>query len=138
MKRQRILGLGAAIGAFAAGVATFFLQPGRGAMRRAAVRRGGETLARRSANVSTLLGSGQRRGGGELEVVRGRIEDGLSAALGAEGLALRVSADDGSVTVRGEVSSLEQVGEASRIIERLQDGVDVANLVRLRRAPSRG
>jgi hypothetical protein len=138
MKRHRILGLGAGIGAFAAGIAAFLLQPGRGAVRRAAIRRGGETIARRSANVSTLIGSARRRGDGDLEAVRGRIEDGLIAALGSEGLALRVSVDDGTVTVRGEVSSLERIGEASRVIERLQEGVDVANLVRLRRAASRG
>jgi hypothetical protein len=137
MRRRRILGVGAGIGAFAAAVAAFFLQPGRGAVRRAAARRGGETLARRSANVATLIGSKQRGGGGELDVARGRIEDGLIAELGAEGLALRVSVDDGTVTVRGEVSSLERIAEASRVIEKLHGSVDVVNLVRLRKAPLR-
>lgn len=137
MKSRRILGLGAGIGAFAAGVAAFFLQPGRGAVRRAAVRRGGETLAQRGADVSTRFGSARRRGRGGLEATRGRIADGLADALGQEGLALRVSADDGTITVRGEVSSLERIGEASRVIEGLAGGVEVANLVRLRGTPPR-
>jgi osmotically-inducible protein OsmY len=137
MGRHRILGLGAGLGAFVAGVAAFFLQPGRGAVRRAAVRRGGETLARRSANVSTLVGSARRRSAGRLDAVRGGIEEGLIAALGAEGLALRVRVDEGTVTVRGEVSSLDLISEASRVIDSLEDGVEVINLVRLRQAPLR-
>ncbi len=132
MKRKGILGIGAGIGAAAAAVAAFFFQPGRGRARRQAVRRSGEAVARRSANVAALVGSSRRGSGGGVVELRSRIEDALIEALGGEGLALRVVVDDDTVTVRGEVATLHQISRASQAIERVRGDAEVVNLVRLR------
>jgi osmotically-inducible protein OsmY len=129
-KRLRILGLGA----IAAAAAAFFLQPKKGAERREAVRRGGERLVRQGASVTSLIGTGRRHQdrGAAIEL-RLRIEDALAEALGHDGFALRVTAgDDGTVTVRGEVGSLDQIRRASAAIERQSGGAEVVNLIRLR------
>ncbi len=132
MKRKGILGIGAGIGAAAAAVAAFFFQPGRGQARRQAVRRSGEAVARRSANVAALVGSPRRGSAGGGAELRSRIEDALIEALGGEGLALRVVVDDDTLAVRGEVATLDQISRASQAIERVRGDNEVVNLVRLR------
>ena len=135
MKRKRILGIGAGVSAAAATVAAFFLHPGKGRARRQAVRRSGEALARRSANVAALVGSSRRHPNGAPEL-RSRVEDALIQALGGDGLALRVVVDDDTVSVRGEVATLEQISRASQAIERVRGDAEVVNLVRLRTSPA--
>jgi hypothetical protein len=128
-KRLPLVGLGAV----AAGVAAFFLHPHKGRQRREAVRRGGENLVRQGASVTSLVGSRRRRGGGDTAEARQRIEDALLEALGADGFSLRVLAgDDDTITVRGEVESLDLIRRASEVIERARGGADVDNLIRLR------
>jgi osmotically-inducible protein OsmY len=134
MKRLHIVGIGAIAAAFAA----FFLHPRKGADRREAVRRGGGRLARRGAKVTSLVGTRRRRAGAAVAGVGARIEDALLEELGADGFSLRVIAgDDDTLTVRGEVGSLELIRRASEVIERARGGADVVNLIRLR-APSGG
>jgi osmotically-inducible protein OsmY len=43
-----------------------------------------------------------------------------------------IAGDDGTLTVRGEVGSLEQIRRASEVIERVRGGAEVVNLIRLR------
>ena len=127
MRRRGILGIGATVAAFAA----FFLHPHKGAGRRMAVRRGGGRLVRQGAGIAGRVG-GPRRQESRMAELRARIEDALRDALGPEGFSLRVVAgDDGTITVRGEVSSLELITAASRVIEGLRGDAEVANLVRL-------
>jgi len=128
MKRGRIVGLGAA----AAAAAAFFLHPRKGAGRRQAVRRGGERLMRRGATETTLMGTTGRRGRREASELRLQVEDALVEALGVAGAYLNVSAGKGSVTVRGEVASLDQISRVSDVLDRFQGRADVVNLVRLR------
>ena len=134
MKRLRIVGMGAV----AAAVAAFFLQPRKGAGRREAVRRGGKRLARRGPRVTALIGTRRHRTGTGLADVRERIQDALLEELGTDGFSLRVIAgDDDTLTVRGEVGSLDLIRRASEVIERARGGADVVNLIRLQ-APSGG
>jgi osmotically-inducible protein OsmY len=129
-----ILGLGAV----AAGVAAFFLHPRKGRERREAVRRGGERLAQRGAGVTALMGTRRRQEGGAAADLRARITAALREELGPDGLALQVTTGEGgSVTVRGEVGSLEQISRASEVIESLSGGAEIDNLIRLR-APAGG
>ncbi|MGP8161869.1 MAG: BON domain-containing protein [Candidatus Dormibacteria bacterium] len=131
-KRRRILRLGG-LGAVAAAVAAFFLHPRKGAGRRDAVRRGGGRLARRGAGVTALIGTRRRDQRGEAAELRARIAGALREELDPDGLALQVIAgDDGTVTVRGEVGSLEQIRHASEVIERARGDAEVVNLIRLR------
>ena len=59
-------------------------------------------------------------------------------ALGADGSALQVIIGDGrTITVRGEVGSLDQIRRASEVIEGVRGGAEVVNLIRLR-VPSTG
>ena len=135
MKRLRIVGMGA----IAAGVAAFFFHPRKGSDRREAVSRGGERLARGGASVTSLVGTRRRRAGGGLVDVRERIEDALLEELGADGFSLRVIAgDDGTLTVRGEVGSLDLIRRASEVIERARGGADVDNLIRLQTTSAGG
>lgn len=135
MKRLHIVGLSA----IAVGVAAFFFQPHKGADRREAVRRGGERMARRGANVTSLVGSRRNQPGRRLADVGERIQDALLEELGADGFSLRVIAgDDGTLTVRGEVGSLELIRRASEVIERSRGGADVVNLIRLQVASHGG
>lgn len=128
-KRVRIVG----VGAVAAAVAAFFLQPRKGAERREAVRRGGERLVREGSNVTSLVGTRRRRGGAAIAELRVAIADALLDDLGADGFGLRVIVDDdGTLTVRGEVGSLDLIRRASEVIERVRGGAEVVNLVRLR------
>ena len=128
MRRRGIVGISAAVAAFAA----FLLHPNKGAGRRLAMRRGGGHLVRKGAGVAGLVGSARRHPGRTIEL-RTRLEDALLEALGPDGYSLRVVAgDDGAITVRGEVRSLEQITDASRVIEGLRGEAEVANLVRLR------
>lgn len=130
MRRRGILGIGATVAAAAA----FFLHPHKGAGRRLAVKRGGGQLVRQGAGIAGRVG-GPRRQESRIAELRSRIEDALLEALGPDGFSLRVVAgDDGTITVRGEVRSLEQITAASRVIEGLRGDADVANLVRLRAA----
>ncbi|HYA00527.1 MAG TPA: BON domain-containing protein [Candidatus Binatia bacterium] len=129
MRRKSLLGVSAALAA----VAAFFFQPRKGAERREAVRRGGERLVHRGTGITSLVGS-RRRGDGGTAALRHHIEDGLIDALGADALAIRVTAAADTVTVRGEVASLEQISQVSAVIERLRGDADVVNLVRLRAA----
>jgi osmotically-inducible protein OsmY len=70
--------------------------------------------------------------------VRERIQDALLEELGTDGFSLRVIAgDDDTLTVRGEVGSLDLIRRASEVIERARGGADVVNLIRLQ-APSGG
>jgi osmotically-inducible protein OsmY len=128
MKRRSVIGLGA----LAAGLAAFFLHPHKGRARREAVRQGGERLARRGAGAATLMGRPWRRAPATSPELRQRLEDALMEALGGEGLALQVAADAGTLTVRGEVSSLDQISLASRVIDGFAGEAEVVNLVRLR------
>ena len=128
MKRVRIVGLGAA----AAAAAAFFLHPRKGAGRRNAVRRGSERLMRRGAAETTLMGTTGRRGRQAATELRLQVEDALVEALGVAGAYLHVSAGKGSVTVRGEVTSLDQISRVSDVLDRFQGRADVVNLVRLR------
>jgi len=128
-KRISLVSAGAAVAAAAA----FFLHPRKGAERREAVRRGGERLVREGSNVTSLVGTRRRRARGEIGELRARIADALLDELGRDGFALRVIAgDDGTLTVRGEVGSLEQISRASEVIERVRGSAEVVNLVRLR------
>ena len=128
-KRISLVGVGAA----AAAAAAFFLHPRKGAERREKVRRGGERLVREGSNVTSLVGKGRRRGGAGAAVLRADIADALLDELGADGFGLRVIAgDDGTLTVRGEVGSLELIRRASEVIERVRGGAEVVNLIRLR------
>jgi len=128
-KRARIVGLGA----IAAAGAAFFLHPRKGADRREAVRRGGERLVREGSNVTSLVGTRRRRGRAGAAELRAEIAEALLDELGADGFGLRVIAgDDGTLTVRGEVGSLEQIRRASEVIERVRGGAEVVNLIRLR------
>ena len=122
------------MGAVAAAVAAFFLQPRKGAERREAVRRGGERLVREGSNVTSLVGTRRRRrGGAAIAELRVAIADALLDDLGADGFGLRVIVDDdGTLTVRGEVGSLDLIRRASEVIERVRGGAEVVNLVRLR------
>jgi len=71
--------------------------------------------------------------------VRDRIQDALLEELGADGFSLRVVAgDDGTLTVRGEVGSLELIRRASEVIERAGGGADVDNLIRLQTTSAGG
>lgn len=128
MKRRSAIGLGA----LAAGVAAFFLHPRKGRARRDAVLQGGEKLAQRGAGVASLVGRPGRRGSAATAELRQRLEDALVETLGGEGLALQVIADGSTVTVRGEVASLDQISVASRVIDQLAGDAEVVNLVRLR------
>ena len=133
-KQLRLVGLGAVLAAFAA----FFLHPHKGRERRRAVRRGGEKLVRQGASVTSRVGTRGRRGADGTVELRERIEEALLEALGADGFSLRVIAtDDDTVTVRGEVASLELIRRASDVIDRLRGEADVSNLIRLR-APAAG
>jgi hypothetical protein len=134
MKRLRIVG----VGAVAAAAAAFFFQPRKGAERREAVRRGGKRLARHGANATSLIGTRRHRTGAAVADVVARIEDALLEGLGADGFSLRVIAgDDDTLTVRGEVDSLDLIRRASEVIERARGGAEVVNLIRLR-VPSAG
>ena len=134
MKRLHIVGMSA----IAAAVAAFFLQPRKGAERRHAVRRAWERLASHRASATSLIGTRRRRGAGAVADAQARIEDALLEELGADGFSLRVIAgDDDTLTVRGEVESLDLIRRASEVIERARGGADVVNLIRLR-APSAG
>jgi osmotically-inducible protein OsmY len=136
-KRRRILGLGG-LGAVAAAVAAFFLHPHKGVERRKAVRRGGERLVRESANVTARIGTRRRRDRRRPDELRARIAGALREELGPDGLALRVvDGDDGTITVRGEVGTLEEIRHASEVIERARGDAEVVNLIRLR-APAPG
>jgi len=136
-KRRRILGLGG-LGAAVAAAAAFFLHPHKGVERRKAVRRGGERLVRESANVTARIGTRRRRDRRRPDELRARIAGALREELGPDGLALRVvDSDDGIITVRGEVGTLEQISRASEVIERARGDAEVVNLIRLR-APAPG
>ncbi|MGO8686567.1 MAG: BON domain-containing protein [Candidatus Dormibacteria bacterium] len=134
-KRMRLVGLGALLAAGAA----FFLHPHKGRERREAVRRGGERLVRQGSSVTSLMGNRRHHDTGVAAEARARVEDALLEALGADGFALRVTADDDdSIAVRGEVASLDLIRRASEVIERARGEVDVVNLIRLRApAPAR-
>jgi hypothetical protein len=135
MKRLHIVG----VSAIAAGVAAFFFQPRKGVERRDAVRRGGKRLARHGANATSLIGTRRHRADGGLADVRDRIQDALLEELGADGFPLRVIAsDDDTLTVRGEVGSLELIRRASEVIERARGGADVVNLIRLQTTSAGG
>ena len=133
MKRRRIVGLGAA----AAAIAAFFLHPTRGAGRRRAVRRGGEKLVRRGGGVTTLVGTPHRRERRAAAELRVQVEDALAAALGVSGSSLGVTADQRTVTVRGEVASLDEISRVSEVLEPFDGRAEVVNLVRLRESAGR-
>jgi osmotically-inducible protein OsmY len=134
MKRKSLIGIGAA----GAALAAFFLHPHKGPARRQAVRRGGEKLVLGGSRAVTLVGSSRRHGGGGAAELRSRLEDALYDQLGGEALSLRVVADRDTVTVRGEVGSLDQITRVSQAIERLRGDLEVDNLVRLRTPPIPG
>jgi osmotically-inducible protein OsmY len=128
VKRLHIVGMSA----IAAAVAAFFFHPRKGAGRRQAVRRGGEKLARHGASATSLVGTRRRHAGRQMTDVGERIQDALLEELGADGFSLRVTAgDDETLTVRGEVGSLELIRRASEVIERARGSADVVNLIRL-------
>ena len=103
-----------------------------------AVRRGGERLVRESANVTARIGTRRRRDRRRPDELRARIAGALREELGPDGLALRVvDGDDGTITVRGEVGTLEEIRHASEVIERARGDAEVVNLIRLR-APAPG
>ena len=135
MKRLHIVG----VSAIAAAVAAFFLQPRKGAERRQAVRRGGEKLARHGASATSLIGTRRRRATGAAAAAQARIEDALLEELCADGFSLRVIVGgDDTLTVRGEVGSLELIRRASEVIERARGGAEVVNLIRLQATSAGG
>jgi osmotically-inducible protein OsmY len=84
------------------------------------------------------MGTRRRQEGGAAADLRARITAALREELGPDGLALQVTTGEGgSVTVRGEVGSLEQISRASEVIESLSGGAEIDNLIRLR-APAGG
>ena len=89
----------------------------------------------RSADAANLVGV-SRRGGRRAAELRLQIEDALIDAIGGEALALRVIVDRGTITVRGEVASLDHISRASRVIDGFRGEAEVVNLVRLRPEPA--
>jgi hypothetical protein len=128
----RVLKVAAAgIAAAAAIAAAFFLHPRAGARRRAAVRR-------ESANVAALCGATVEYAPRRLW--RRRIGDGLEArarhamdiTFGDAASEIIVRAQDGVVTLRGEVDQLSQITRFEEAIRAVPGVVDIDNLLRLR------
>ncbi|MHB8717773.1 MAG: BON domain-containing protein [Candidatus Dormibacteria bacterium] len=124
---NRVGRLAAAIAAAVGGAATAIVIHPRG--RRAAT----AAARRQSANVAALVGSSVSRGkprrgsdSGLAEAVQAAI-----TARGAEGIA--VTAHNGTVTLRGEVSELDDI-DALEAAARGAGARDVNNLLRLPRS----
>jgi hypothetical protein len=128
----RVLKVAAAsIAAAAAIAAAFFLHPRAGARRRAAVRR-------ESANVAALFGATveytprrlwRRRTSDGLE---DRARHAMDITFGDAAADIIVRAQDGVVTLRGEVDQLSQITRFEEAIRAVPGVVDIDNLLRLR------
>jgi hypothetical protein len=121
----------AGVAAGAAIAAAFFLHPRAGARRRAAVRR-------ESANVAALFGATiestprrlwRRRVGDGLE---DRARHAMDITFGDAANEIIVRAQDGVVTLRGEVDQLSQITRFEEAIRAVPGVVDIDNLLRLR------
>jgi osmotically-inducible protein OsmY len=125
--------ISAAIGAGLAGLgAAVFLHPRSGARNRKAA---AGVARRQSANVATMVGasvaSAPRRGGRKEEQLADRVRAQLSAEHAGGADALQVSAHRSTVTLRGEVTHLDDI-DAFEATARSVAGVnDVNNLLRL-------
>lgn len=123
--------ISAAVGATAAAIgAAVFLHPRRGARNR----RAAASVARRqSANVATMLGASggrrPRRSKGSDDLA-GRVREALTEER-PEASSFQLTVHKGTVTLRGEVDSLDDI-DAFEARARAVDGVsDVNNLLRL-------
>ncbi len=125
--------ISAAIGAGLAGLgAAVFLHPRAGARNR---RVAAGVARRQSANVATMVGasvgSAPGRGGRKEEQLVDRVRAGLSAEHAGAADALQISAHKSTVTLRGEVTHLDDI-DAFEATARAVAGVrDVNNLLRL-------
>jgi len=132
---RRLLHISAAAGAAAAALAAIFLAPVKGARRRAVA---SAAVRRSSANVAALVGDvvdrrprGLRRSRpGSSLADRARLA--LETAFGDASAALLVRADDGVVTLRGEVDEMGDIARYEAAVLSVPGVTDVHNLLRLR------
>jgi osmotically-inducible protein OsmY len=122
-------GLGAGIAGLGAAV---FLHPRSGARNR---RVAAGVARRQSANVATMVGASvvrtSSRGGRREAQLASSVRDALEARHGAASADFQVTAHRSTVTLRGEVSNLDDI-EAYEVTARSVAGVgDVNNLLRL-------
>ncbi len=68
----------------------------------------------------------------EVRELGARLREALIESLSADGVPLSVIVNDGVVSVRGEVDSLDEISRASRLIDRFRGGIEIDNLVRVR------
>ncbi|MDQ6856631.1 MAG: BON domain-containing protein [Candidatus Dormibacteraeota bacterium] len=132
--------ISAAVGAGLAGMgAAVFLHPRSGARNRQAA---AGVARRQSANVATMVGASVAnapgRGGRKQEQLAEKVRAQLGADHAGAADALHVSAHKSTVTLRGEVSHLDDI-DAFEASARSVAGVgDVNNLLRLATPASAG
>lgn len=133
----RVLKLAAAAaGAAVIAIAAFLLHPRSGARRRVATRRA-------TVGVASLVGSAVDRRPGRSgasnwdETLADRVRVALSLGFGDLATGLKVRANRGVVTLRGEVDELTDITRFETAVRELGDVVDVDNLLRLRIRESR-
>jgi osmotically-inducible protein OsmY len=137
---KRLGRISAAIGAGLAGLgAAVFLHPRSGARNRHAA---AGVARRRSANVATMVGAtvaaAPGRGGRKEEELASAVRAALSARHPEAADALNVSAHKSTVTLRGEVTDIDDI-ELFEATARSVSGVgDVNNLLRLAATAARG
>ena len=80
-----------------------------------------------------LLVAGASRGRrSEVSELGARLREALVETFAADGVSLSVIVNDGAVSVRGEVDSLDEISRASRVIDRFRGEIEIDNLVRVR------
>ena len=124
--------ISAAIGAALAGLgAAVFLHPRSGARNRSAA--GGEAR-RQSANVATMVGASVARAPGRASRSAAEVADRVRAALAEQhpgAVALQLTVQKGTVTLRGEVDQLDDIDALEETARSVAGVTDVNNLLRL-------
>jgi osmotically-inducible protein OsmY len=119
----------AALGAAIAGVgAAIFFHPRSGGRNRHAA---AGVARRRSSNVATIVGRSSGRGGrAELRLADDALATIVERHPGATN-DLQVTAHRGTVTLRGEVARLDDIGALEATTRSISGVADVNNLLRL-------
>ncbi|HEY8756801.1 MAG TPA: BON domain-containing protein [Candidatus Dormibacteraeota bacterium] len=124
--------ISAAIGAALAGLgAAVFLHPRSGARNRSAA---AGVARRQSANVATMVGASVARAPGRASRSAAEVADRVRAALAEQhpgAVALQLTVQKGTVTLRGEVDQLDDIDALEETARSVAGVTDVNNLLRL-------
>ena len=132
MKKPLAIGTGLVVGAL--GAAAFFLNPGSGKRRRNQAVSESKKVVRRSAHIAAMMGTMGKSAtkSRQDEQIINRIESELVLALGNVGFTVAV--EDETVIARGEVEQMSQIATVSSILREHGGGLEILNLVRLRKS----